>query len=114
MVPQAERAAEALAVDGIHAEIVDLRTLAPLDTGTIVTSVRKTGRVLIVEEGPRTGGFAAEIACRIFEAAYDSLDAPIRRLACPDCPLPAAKTLEAACIPNAESIAAEARALMGK
>ena len=114
MVPQAERAAEALAIDGIHAEIVDLCTLAPLDTGTVVASARKTGRVLIVEEGPRTGGFAAEIACRIFEAAYDSLDAPIRRLACPDCPLPAAKTLEAACIPNAESIAAEVRALLGK
>ena len=114
MVPQAERAAEMLAVEGLHAEVIDLRTLAPLDTGTIVASARKTGRVLIVEEGPRTGGFAAEIACRIFEAAHDCLDAPIRRLACPDCPLPAARTLEAACLPNAASIAAEARTLTGK
>ena len=114
MVPQAECAAEALAAEGVQAEVIDLRTLAPLDTGTVVASVRKTGRLLIVEEGPRTGGFAAEIACRVFEAAYDCIDAPIRRLACPDCPLPASKTLEAACIPNAESIAAEARALIGK
>jgi pyruvate/2-oxoglutarate/acetoin dehydrogenase E1 component len=114
MVVQAERAAEALAAEGIHAEVIDLRTLAPLDSDTVVASVRKTGRVLLVEEGPRTGGFAAEIACRIFEAAYDSLDAPIRRLACPDCPIPAARTLEAACIPNAETIAREVRAMMGR
>ena len=114
MVPQAERAAEILAAEGVLAEVIDLRTLVPLDTDTIVSSVRKTGRVLIVEEGPRTGGFAAEIACRIFEAAYDGLDAPIRRLTCPDCPMPAAQTLEAACIPNAQTIAAEARALIGK
>lgn len=114
MVPQAERAADALADKGIQAEVVDLRTLAPLDTETVVASVRKTGRVLIVEEGPRTGGFAAEVACRIFEAAYDCLDAPIRRLACPDCPIPAARTLEAACIPNAEAIAEETGALAGK
>ena len=114
MVVQAERAAETLAAEGIHAEVIDLRTLAPLDSDTVVESVRKTGRVLLVEEGPRTGGFAAEIACRIFEAAYDSLDAPIRRLACSDCPIPAAKTLEAACIPNAETIAREVREMMGK
>jgi len=114
MVPQAERAAGALAAEGIHAEVIDLRTLAPLDTGTVVASVRKTGRVLVVEEGPRTGGFAAEVACRVFEAAYDCLDAPIRRLACPDCPLPAAKMLEASCIPNAETIAREVREIMAK
>ncbi|MEI8242165.1 MAG: pyruvate dehydrogenase complex E1 component subunit beta [bacterium] len=114
MVVQAERAAEALAAEGIHAEVIDLRTLAPLDSDTVVASVRKTGRVLLIEEGPRTGGFAAEIACRIFEAAYDSLDAPIRRLACPDCPVPAARTLEAACIPNAETITKEVRAMMGR
>lgn len=114
MVPPSERAAEMLAAEGVQAEVIDLRTLAPLDLETVATSARKTGRVLLVEEGPRTGGFAAEIACRIFDAAYDSLDAPIRRLACPDCPLPAARTLEAACIPHAESIAAEARALAGR
>ena len=111
MVPQAEHAAATLAAEGIQAEVIDLRTLAPLDTATVVASARKTGRVLLVEEGPQTGGFAAEIACRIFEAAYDCLDAPIRRLACPDCPLPAARTLEAACIPNAQRIAEAAHAL---
>jgi pyruvate dehydrogenase E1 component beta subunit len=114
MVPQAERAAEALAAEGIQVEVIDLRTLAPLDSASVIASVRKTGRVLLVEEGPLTGGFAAEIACRIFEAAYDCLDAPIRRLACPDCPIPAAKTLEAACLPNADKIAAEVRAILGK
>ena len=114
MVPQSERAAEALAAEGVSAEVIDLRTLCPLDTETVIASARKTGRVLIVEEGPRTGGFAAEIACRIFEAAYDSLDAPIRRLTCPDCPIPAAKSLEAACLPNADSIAAAVRALAQK
>ena len=112
MVPQAKRAAELLAAERIQAEVLDLRTLVPLDTETLVASARKTGRVLVVEEGPRTGGFAAEVACRMFEAAHDSLDAPIRRLAAPDCPLPAARNLEAACLPNAEAIAAEVRALL--
>jgi pyruvate dehydrogenase E1 component beta subunit len=68
--------------------------------------------VLIVEEGPRTGGIAAEIASGIFEAAYDALDAPIRRLTLPDCPIPAARTLEAALLPDAARIAAAARELV--
>lgn len=113
MVAQAERAAEALAAEGIQAEVIDLRTLAPLDADTVIASVRKTSRVLLIEEGPQTGGFAAEIACRIFDAAYDCLDAPIRRLACPDCPIPASKTLEQACLPCPETIAAAARKLVG-
>jgi pyruvate dehydrogenase E1 component beta subunit len=114
MVAQAERAAVTLAAQGVEAEVIDLRTLAPLDTATVVAAARKTGRVLLVEEGPRTGGFAAEIACRIFEAAYDCLDAPIRRLACPDCPIPAARNLEAACLPNAEAIVTEVLSLLGR
>ncbi len=104
-------AAHQLAATGIAAEVVDLRTLAPLDTAALIAAARKTGRVLIVEEGPKTGGFGAEIAARIFEAAYDSLDAPIRRLAGPDCPVPASKTLEVACIPNTAAIVAAAREL---
>jgi pyruvate/2-oxoglutarate/acetoin dehydrogenase E1 component len=104
-------AAHQLAAAGVNAEVVDLRTLAPLDTETLVAAARKTGRVLIVEEGPVTGGFGAEIATRIFEAAYDSLDAPIRRLAGPDCPIPASKALEAACIPSIAAIVAAAREL---
>ena len=114
MVPQVERAADELAAEGVAVEVIDLRTLAPLDTPTVVASARKTGRVLIVEEGPRTGGFSAEIACRIFDAAYDSLDAPIRRLCCPDCPIPAARNLESVCIPDSDSIAAATRDLLKK
>jgi pyruvate dehydrogenase E1 component beta subunit len=113
MVPPAEAAAAALAAEGVSAEVIDLRTLCPLDAGTVLASARKTARVVVVEEGPRTGGFAAEVACRVFEAAYDCLDAPIRRVTCPDCPIPAARTLEAACLPNAATIAAAARALVG-
>jgi pyruvate dehydrogenase E1 component beta subunit len=112
MVAQAERAAELLAKDGISAEVLDLRTLTPLDVAAIVASARKTGRVVIVEEGPRSGGCAAEIACRIFENAYDCLDAPIRRVAAPDCPTPAAKPLEQAWIPNATAIAAATREIV--
>jgi len=104
-------AASRLAAEGLSAEVVDLRTLAPLDIETVVVSARKTGRVLIVEEGPVTGGFGAEIAARILEAAYDSLDAPIRRLAGPDCPVPASKKLEAVCIPDVAAIQAAARSL---
>lgn len=111
MALQTLHAAELLAAEDLSAEVVDLRTLCPLDTETIITSARKTGRVLIVEEGPQTGGFAAEIACRIFTAAYDSLDAPIRRLASPDCPVPAARNLESAALPDVVRIVAAARAL---
>lgn len=108
MTHESVRAAEALAADGASAEVIDLRTLCPLDMDAVVASASKTGRVLIVEEGPRTGGFAAEIAAQLFEASYDVLDAPIRRLASPDCPVPAARSLESTCIPSAETIAAEA------
>jgi pyruvate/2-oxoglutarate/acetoin dehydrogenase E1 component len=111
MAHLALHAAGTLAAEDVSAEVVDLRTLCPLDTETIVASARKTGRVLIVEEGPLTGGFAAEIACRIFEAAYDSLDAPIRRLASTDSPVPAARNLEAAALPDAARIVAAARTL---
>ena len=111
-VHEAERAAAALATEGIAAEVIDLRTLCPLDADSITASARKTGRVAIVEEGPRTGGFAAEIACRVFEAAHDALDAPILRLASPDCPVPASKVLEAACLPDAAAIAAAIRNLL--
>jgi len=113
MLYQARRAAELLAAEDISAEIVDLRTLAPLDMETVIASAVRTGRVLIVEEGPLTGGFAGEIASRIFEAAYDSLDAPIRRLASADCPVPAARELEAAALPDVGRIVAAARKLVG-
>ena len=112
MTHQARQAAARLAQEGIEAEIVDLLTLCPLDIDTIVDSAKNTGRVLIVEEGPKTGGFAAEIAAQIMEQAHDYLEKPIRRLASPDFPVPSAKNLEAACIPAVPEIAALARELV--
>jgi pyruvate dehydrogenase E1 component beta subunit len=111
MCVEAERAAVALAREEIEAEVIDLRTLNPLDMETLLVSARKTGRVLVVEEGPLTGGVAGEIAARLAEAAFGALAAPVRRLAPPDCPLPAARSLESLLMPNAETIAAAARDL---
>ena len=89
--------------------MVDVRSLAPLDTATLVASAQKTGRVLVVEEGPLTGGVAAEIATRITEGAFSSLAAPVRRLAMPDVPVPSARELERAVMPDAVAIADAAR-----
>jgi len=111
MAHLANQAADQLAKDGIGAEVIDLLTLAPLDIDMIVDSVQNTGRVLIVEEGPKTGGFAAEIAAQIMEHAHDYLEKPVRRLASPDCPLPSAKHLEAICIPTVADIVREATGL---
>ncbi len=106
------QAAEALAEQGINAEVVDIRTLQPLDRDTILASVAKTGKALIVYEDNLTGGFGAEIAATIAQEAFDSLDAPVRRLAGPDVPaMPYAETLEEVFMPNVERIAAEIRAL---
>jgi pyruvate/2-oxoglutarate/acetoin dehydrogenase E1 component len=112
MVPRALDAAEKLAGEGIEVEVVDPRTLNPLDTETIVRSVSKTGRVLIVHEAPVTGGVGAELAAVIADSeAFDYLDAPIRRLAGRNVPIPYNRTLEAAAVPQVEDIVAAARAL---
>jgi len=111
MAHLANQAAAQLEQNGIDAEVIDLLTLAPLDIEMIVDSVKNTGRVLIVEEGPKTGGFAAEIAAQIMERAHDYLEKPVRRLASPDCPIPSAKHLEAACIPTVADIVREATGL---
>lgn len=112
MVPRALEAAEQLAQEGIELEVVDLRSLKPLDTETIVRSVIKTGRVLIVHESPRTGGFGGELAAVVTESeAFDYLDAPIRRLAGRDIPIPYNRTLERATVPQVEDIVAAAREL---
>jgi len=111
MAHLAAQAAAQLAQDGIDAEVIDLLTLNPLDIGMVVDSVKNTGRVVIVEEGPKTGGFAAEIAAQIMEQAHDYLEKPILRLASPDCPIPSAKHLEAACIPTVADIIARVREL---
>ncbi len=112
MVPRALEAAKKLADDGIDAEVLDPRTLKPLDMETIVKSVSKTGRVLIVHEAPLTGGFGGELAAMIAGSpAFDFLDAPIRRLAGRDIPIPYNRTLERAAVPQVEDIVAAATAL---
>jgi pyruvate/2-oxoglutarate/acetoin dehydrogenase E1 component len=103
-VHDALRAAEALEEQGIDTEVIDLRTLNPLDLGTIVESVKKTGAAVVVYEGWRTGGAGAEIASQIYEAAFDSLDAPVQRVASMDVPMPYNRHLEAAALPRVEDI----------
>jgi len=112
MVPRALEAAGQLASEGIELEVVDPRSLKPLDKETIVRSVCKTGRVLIVHESPVTGGVGGEIAAVIAESeAFDYLDAPIRRLAGLNVPIPYNRTLERAAVPQVEDIVTAARAL---
>lgn len=105
-----EAAAE-LARDGIEAEVIDLRTLLPLDRETILASVRRTNKLLIVHEDTRIGGIAGEIAAMVTEGAFDDLDGPIRRVTAPDTPVPYAPVLEETFLPNASQIAAAAREL---
>ena len=111
MAHLALQAAATLAEEEIEAEVVDVRSLAPLDVPALVTSARKTGRVLVVEEGPLTGGLSGEIVARISEGAFGSLAAPVRRLAMPDVPVPSARELERAVMPSAAQIADAARDL---
>jgi pyruvate dehydrogenase E1 component beta subunit len=112
MVPRALEAAEKLAAEGIEIEVVDPRSLKPLDEETIIRSVAKTGRLLIAHEAPLTGGFGGELAAMIAESeAFDYLDAPIRRIAGRNVPIPYNRTLEKAAVPQVEDIVAAARAL---
>ena len=108
MVLFALQAAETLAQDGIEAEVIDPRTLKPLDLDTIVTSVKKTNRLVVVNEGPLTGGFTAEVAARVQRAAFDWLDAPIMQVATEDVPLPYNERLELEAIPCEQDIVAAA------
>ena len=105
-------AAELLAKDGVEVEVVDLRTLRPLDDTTIFESVARTRRVLIVDEGWRSGSIAAEISARITENVFYELDAPIARLCSAEVPMPYAKQLEDAAVPQVETIAAALRGLV--
>ena len=105
-------AAETLAQEGIEAEVIDARSLSPFDYDTIGQSVRKTGRVVIVEEGPKTGGVAAELSAGIMEHFGDSMMAPIVRVASPDVPVPFAPILESAYRPDPRRIAEAARRLV--
>ena len=103
MVVLALQVAEACASDGIDIEVVDLRTLAPLDTDTIVASATKTGRVIVLEEAPRTSGFGAELAARVQEEAFLYMEAPVMRVSGLDVPYPV-PSMEKHYIPNAERL----------
>lgn len=104
MVYEAARAATALAKEGIEAEIIDPRTLRPLDVPAIAASVRKTGRLVVADQGCLTGGASAEIVCRVCESVLDALRAPPRRVALPDVPTPCSAVLEQAYYPGAAQI----------
>jgi pyruvate/2-oxoglutarate/acetoin dehydrogenase E1 component len=106
-------AAEALASGGVDAEIIDLRSLRPLDDATVLASVRRTRRVVIVDEGWRTGSLAAEIGLRIVEQGFYDLDAPIGRVCTEEVPIPYPKHLEDAALPGAERIVAAVRRMFG-
>jgi pyruvate/2-oxoglutarate/acetoin dehydrogenase E1 component len=107
-------AAERLAQEGVSAEVIDLRTLRPLDDATIIASLRKTRRAVIVDEGWRSGGISAEIGMRIVEQAFFELDAPIARVCGAEVPIPYPRHLEAAALPQTADIVAAARGLFGK
>ena len=105
------KAAEELAKENISAEVIDLRTLRPMDTETIIASVKKTGRVVTVEEGWQQSGIGAEIAARIMEQAFDYLDAPVARVSAKDVPLPYAANLEKLALPSVAEVVAAAKAV---
>ena len=111
MVHAAREAADILEQEGISVEIVDLRTLAPLDETTILESVRKTSKVIVLHEATLTGGLGGEIAARITEKAFEYLDGPVVRMAAPDTPVPFSPPLEEAFLPNVSGIAEKARCL---
>ena len=111
MVGVALEAAEKLAGEGIEAEVVNLRTLRPLDTATVIQSVRKTNRLVTVEEGWPGCGIGAEIAAQAMEQAFDHLDAPVFRVTGADVPMPYAANLEALALPNADIVAEAAKSV---
>jgi pyruvate dehydrogenase E1 component beta subunit len=105
------KAAEELAKEGIEAEVIDLRTLRPMDTETLVASVKKTGRAVTVEEGWQQNGVGAEIAARLMEHAFDYLDAPVARVSGKDVPMPYAANLEKLALPSVAEVVAAAKAV---
>jgi pyruvate dehydrogenase E1 component beta subunit len=113
MVHEALKAAKALAELGIDAEVIDARSIQPFDTATVIASVKKTHRALVVHEAVRFGGFGAEIAAQIQELAFDYLDAPVGRVGAPFSPVPFSPALEKVYVPDAARIVAEARRLIG-
>jgi acetoin:2,6-dichlorophenolindophenol oxidoreductase subunit beta len=114
MLNVALNAAAQLADEGIQLEVVDLRTITPLDKETVITSVCKTGRLVIVHEATRTGGFAGEICAVVAEQAFEYLKAPIRRVTGPDIPVPCSPPLERFYLPNEEAVIKAVRGIMGE
>src|SRR3954463_2231670 len=112
MAVEAAAAADQLAAEGISAEVIDPRTVQPLDTATIVASARKTNRILVVHEAVTFGGLGAEIAAQIQETAFDYLDAPVLRVGAPFSPVPFSPVLESAYVPNRDSIAEACRRIL--
>lgn len=112
-LPKTIQAAEALSSEDIQAEVIDLRSLRPLDTETIFNSVAKTHRAAIIDEGWLTGSFAGEISARIMEGAFDELDQPVQRVCSQEVPMPYAKHLEDAALPQAERIVATVQQMLG-
>lgn len=113
VVHEALAAASKLDEQGVTAEVIDPRTIQPLDLETILESVKKTGRLVIVSDDVKSGGIGSEIAARVVEEAFDSLDAPILRVASPDTPIPFSPPLEQAYMPNAQKIMEAAKKLIG-
>jgi 2-oxoisovalerate dehydrogenase E1 component beta subunit len=111
MVYTADEAATRLAEEGVSVEVLDLRTLIPWDREAVLESVARCSKALVLHEDTRTGGFGAEIAATIVEDAFEQLDAPVRRLAAPDAPVPFAPSLEKAYIPQVDDVAAALRDL---
>src|SRR5262245_16906640 len=105
------KAADALAQDGINAEVIDLRTIRPMDIATIVESVKKTGRLVTVEEGWKQSGVGAEIAARVMEGAFDYLDAPVTRVCGKDVPMPYAANLEKLALPSVAEVVEATKAV---
>jgi acetoin:2,6-dichlorophenolindophenol oxidoreductase subunit beta len=112
MVPKTLEAADRLGADGVDAEVIDVRSLVPLDTDTILGSVGRTGRMVTVEESPRLCGWGAELASIVAEERFFDLDGPIVRITTPHVPLPAADSLEDLAIPSADAIVERMRATM--
>jgi pyruvate dehydrogenase E1 component beta subunit len=113
MVPRAVEAAAILAGEGVSAEVIDVRSLVPLDTGTILDSVRRTSRLITVEENPRLCGWGAELVSIVAEECFHDLDAPPIRITAPHVPVPAADALEDAVVPSVSRILETVRASLG-
>ena len=108
------KAATTLAAEGVELEVIDLRTLRPIDLSLALASIKKTNRAIVAEEGWRSGGLGAEIAASLTEMGFNDLDAPVARVAALEVPMPYAKNLERATLPFAEDVVAACRAMMQK